>query len=68
VLEKVVVEYITLPGWQSSIASITAYEALPENCRKYVEFIEEYLAVPIRWIGVGPGRAAMIKKEKQPIV
>ncbi|GJE98965.1 adenylosuccinate synthetase [Phanerochaete sordida] len=62
VLEKVEVEYVTLPGWQSSIATTTSYDALPENCRKYIEFIEEYLHTPIRWIGVGPGRESMIVK------
>ncbi|RXW12364.1 hypothetical protein EST38_g13492 [Candolleomyces aberdarensis] len=63
VLAKVNVEYVTLPGWQSSIEDIRSYDALPENCKKYVEFIEEFLEAPIEWIGVGPGRDAMIKKE-----
>lgn len=55
-------QYVTLPGWQQSIASITSYDALPENCKKYIEFIEEFLHVPIEWIGVGPGRESMITK------
>ena len=58
-------EYVTLPGWKSSISSATSYDELPENCKKYVEFIEEYLKVPIEWIGVGPGRESMLKKEKK---
>lgn len=65
VLEKVNVEYVTLPGWQTSIASTTSYDALPENCKKYIEFIENYLGVPIEWIGVGPGRESMILKTKE---
>jgi adenylosuccinate synthase len=65
VLEKVEVEYATLPGWQTSIASTTSYDALPETCKKYIEFIEEFLNVPIEWIGVGPGRESMIKKAKK---
>ena len=65
VLEKVEVQYVTLPGWQTSIASVTSYEALPENCRKYIEFIEEFLGVPIEWVGVGPGRESMITKAKK---
>ncbi|KAE9410571.1 Adenylosuccinate synthetase [Gymnopus androsaceus JB14] len=62
ILDKVTVEYVTLPGWKSSIGSITNYEALPPNCKKYVEYIEEFLKVPVQWIGVGPGRESMIKK------
>ncbi|KIY71814.1 Adenylosuccinate synthetase [Cylindrobasidium torrendii FP15055 ss-10] len=61
-LEKVQVEYVTLPGWQSSIEEVRTYEELPENCKKYIDFIEEYLHVPVEWIGVGPGRESMIQK------
>jgi adenylosuccinate synthase len=61
-LAKVEVEYITLPGWQSSIEEVTSYEALPENCKKYVEFIEDFMKVPVKWIGVGPGRESMVTK------
>ncbi|KAI3615097.1 adenylosuccinate synthetase [Moniliophthora roreri] len=61
-LEKVHVEYVTLPGWKTSITAATKYEDLPENCKKYVEYIEEFLRVPIEWIGVGPGRQSMVQK------
>jgi adenylosuccinate synthase len=61
-LSKVEVEYVTLPGWQTSIEQITSYEDLPENCKKYVEFIEEWTKVPIKWIGVGPLRESMLIK------
>ena len=62
VVERVEVEYVTLAGWKSSIEQITSYEALPDNCKKYVEFIEDFLKVPIKWIGVGPGRESMVTK------
>jgi len=62
ILDKVAVEYVTLPGWKTSITSATDYEDLPSNCKKYVEFIQEFLKVPVQWIGVGPGRESMIKK------
>jgi adenylosuccinate synthase len=62
VLAKVEVEYVTLPGWNTSIEKATSYDDLPENCKKYIEFIEERLNTPVQWIGVGPGRASMIKK------
>ncbi|KIK01283.1 hypothetical protein K443DRAFT_574398 [Laccaria amethystina LaAM-08-1] len=62
-LAKVDVEYVTLPGWQSSIENITSYDDLPENCKGYIKFIENSLNVPIEWIGVGPARKSMVKKE-----
>lgn len=62
-LAQVQVEYVTLPGWNESIESTTQYDKLPENCKKYIQFIEEFLKVPVEWIGVGPGRENMIKKD-----
>ncbi|KAH7922178.1 Adenylosuccinate synthetase [Leucogyrophana mollusca] len=65
VLAKVEVVYVTLPGWQTPITSITSFNALPDNCKKYVEFIESFLNTPIDWIGVGPGRESMLKKDRK---
>ncbi|PCH37653.1 Adenylosuccinate synthetase [Wolfiporia cocos MD-104 SS10] len=62
VLAKVDVVYVTLPGWKASIASTSSLAELPENCKKYIGFIEEQLDVPVEWIGVGPGRQSMLKK------
>ncbi|OSD08269.1 Adenylosuccinate synthetase [Trametes coccinea BRFM310] len=67
VLAKVDVVYVTLPGWKQSITSATTFEELPENCKKYIEFIEKFLNVPIEWIGVGPGRESMVKKERMVV-
>ncbi|KAF8486622.1 Adenylosuccinate synthetase [Russula emetica] len=62
-LKTAEVSYVTLPGWKTSIGATSSYGELPENCKKYVSFIEEYLGIPIEWIGVGPGRESMIKKD-----
>ncbi|KAJ3077158.1 phosphoribosylaminoimidazole carboxylase ade2 [Podochytrium sp. JEL0797] len=61
-LAESTVEYETMPGWMSDISKVRKYADLPENCRKYVERIEELLGVPVEWIGVGPGRDAMVQK------
>ncbi|KAG2019776.1 adenylosuccinate synthase, variant 3 [Coprinopsis cinerea AmutBmut pab1-1] len=63
-LSRVEVNYVTLPGWKTPITEIRNYDDLPANCKKYINFIEEQLKVPIEWIGVGPGRDAMITKRK----
>ena len=57
---KVKVHYETLPGWKSDITKITKYDDLPENARKYVEFVEKALGVPVSWIGTGPERESMV--------
>lgn len=52
--------YETLPGWKSEIRGIKKYEDLPENCRKYVGFIEKELEVPVKMVSNGPGRHEII--------
>ncbi len=49
-----------LPGWKCDIRGIRKYEDLPENCRKYVEFIEEQIGYPITMVSNGPGRDDII--------
>ena len=63
-LEKAKPVLETLPGWSSDIRGITKYEDLPENCRKYVEFIEEQIGFPITMISNGPGRDDIIYRNK----
>ena len=53
-----------LPGWKDiDIRGIKKYEDLPENCRKYVEFIEEQIGFPITMISNGPAREDIIYRE-----
>jgi adenylosuccinate synthase len=63
VLSNVDVSYVTLPGWGSAITPVTSFDVLPDNCKQYVSFIEDFLGVPIEWIGVGPRRRSMLKKQ-----
>jgi len=63
ILKQVEVEYVTLPGWQSSIQDIHEYEDLPANCQAYIKFIEDYLGVRVEWIGTGAGRDNMIHRK-----
>uniref|UniRef100_A0A336KE12 Adenylosuccinate synthetase n=1 Tax=Culicoides sonorensis TaxID=179676 RepID=A0A336KE12_CULSO len=59
-LASVEVEYKTLPGWQTSTANVREFTQLPEKAQSYVHFIEDYLGIPIKWIGVGKGRESII--------
>ena len=42
-LSRVEVVYTTLPGWMQVTTGITKWEDLPENARKYVTFIDDYM-------------------------
>ena len=62
-LEKAKPVLTTLPGWKCDIRGIKKYEDLPENCRKYVEFVEQHIGYPITMISNGPGRDDIIYRE-----
>ena len=49
-----------LPGWKQDVRGIKNYEELPENCRKYIEFIEGQIGFPIDILSNGPGRDEVI--------
>ncbi len=59
-LKKAKPVYEYLEGWGEDIRGIKTYEELPENCRKYIEFIEKELEVPVTMISNGPERDAII--------
>jgi len=59
-LSKVEVVYEELPGWTEDISKCTKYDELPKNCQAYVHRLQQLLEVPIKWIGVGAGRQALI--------
>ena len=47
-------------GWTEDISQIRNYEDLPENCRKYVEFVEEYTKTSVSLVSVSPEREGNI--------
>ena len=59
-LKKAKPVYEKLPGWKCDIRGIRKYEDLPENCRKYIEFVEEHIGFPITMVSNGPGRDDII--------
>lgn len=52
--------YTYLPGWMCDVRGVTEWDKLPENCQKYITFIEKELEVPIRMISTGPKRSEML--------
>lgn len=52
--------FTVLPGWKCDIRGIKNYEDLPENCRKYIEFVEKEIGVKITMVSNGPGRSDII--------
>ncbi|XP_036823694.1 adenylosuccinate synthetase isozyme 2 [Oncorhynchus mykiss] len=60
-LMRVSVKYETLPGWCCSTEDVRCFEELPPQAQSYIRFIEDFLQVPVKWVGVGKSRESMIK-------
>ncbi len=56
-------EFITLPGWESSTVGITEFDSLPKNAKAYIETIEKLTDTPIDIISTGPARDEIIQKK-----
>ena len=61
-LEKARPVLTRLPGWKCGIRGIKRYQDLPENCRKYIEFVEKEIEAPISMVSNGPGRDDIIMR------
>jgi adenylosuccinate synthase len=61
-LERVEVEYETVPGWKTSLKEVRTWDALPENAKKYVLRLEELLGCPIKYVGIGQRRDQMLTR------
>lgn len=47
------VKYVELKGWESDITSAKTFEDLPQKAQKYVQFIEDFVGIKAKYIGVG---------------
>ncbi len=61
VLHKVVPVYEELPGWRRDISSANGADELPSEARSYVSFLQDQIGVPVRLVGVGPGREQYVQ-------
>ncbi|HUZ09817.1 MAG TPA: adenylosuccinate synthase [Acidimicrobiales bacterium] len=52
--------YEELPGWRTDLTGATTLSDLPAAARRYVDFLSEQIGVPVRLIGVGPGREQFV--------
>ncbi|KAH6900707.1 adenylosuccinate synthetase [Thelonectria olida] len=62
ILNRAEVVYHEMPGWQRPTTNARTYYDLPKAARDYVEYIEKFVGVKIKYIGTGPDREAMIQR------
>jgi adenylosuccinate synthase len=61
-LERVTCDYITVPGWKSSLDGIRTFDALPQAAQDYVLAIERLVETPITWVSTSPARDDTFRK------
>jgi adenylosuccinate synthase len=52
--------YDTLKGWNCSLDGLRKFEQLPENLIAYINYLEQYLGLPINFVSTGPDREAVV--------
>jgi adenylosuccinate synthase len=60
IVHTAVAEYEELPGFDGDIGACRSESELPQAARDYLRFIEDAAGVPIRLVGVGPGRDQVV--------
>lgn len=65
--EKVVPVYTKHPGWNGTTINLTEFDALPSAAREYIQFIEDFLQVPVTIVSTGPSRDSTIMREGVPL-
>lgn len=63
-LSRCIPEYKTMPGWHQDVSEIKEYSNLPDNARRFIEAVEEYVEVPITTVSVGRRRDQTIFRAK----
>jgi adenylosuccinate synthase len=60
VLHNVKPIYETLPGWKTDLTQVTDRSELPKQAEEYLTFLQEQCGMPVRLVGVGPGRRQVL--------
>ena len=60
VLHDVEPVYEELPGWRTDLSGVTDRSQLPAEAARYLSFLEDQCGVPVRLVGVGPGRSQVL--------
>jgi adenylosuccinate synthase len=54
ILEQVKPTYKSFKGWKEDLSNTKWIEDFPENAKKYIQFIQEFVGIPINMVSIGP--------------
>lgn len=63
--DKIVPEYVTLPGWKTDMTAMKSEDEFPEAFKNYIDFLEKELATPITIVSIGPDREQTILRNSK---
>jgi len=63
-LERVQPVYTFMPGWKVPIAGVDRFDALPEEARTYVQYLEDKMECPVFLVSTGPDRNQTILRDR----
>lgn len=61
VLERITPVYESVEGWKTDIAGCRRVDELPTSARRFVEIVEREVGVPVKLVGVGAERDAVLE-------
>ena len=50
----------TFDGWKTDISAISSYDAMPPEMKTYIDYLNNFLKVPVKYISNGPGREQIV--------
>ena len=52
--------YKSFEGWKTDISAVSSYEAMPAQMKTYIDYLNNFLKVPVKYISNGPGRDQLV--------
>ncbi len=62
--QKIEPVYKTFQGWQTDITQISSFDNMPDKMKTYIDYLDNFLKVPVKYISNGPGREQIVGTEK----
>lgn len=56
----IVPQYKSFEGWKTDITAITDYDSMPAAMKTYIDYLNNLIKVPVKYISNGPGREQIL--------